>query len=324
MSRRKTIWIVASIVLIGAAAGIYVYLNRTPAPAYREVAVARGDIEVTVLATGVVRPRNRLEIKPPIAGRAEQVLVKEGQDVQKGAVLAWMSSSERAALLDAARARGPEELRRWEELYRPTPVIAPIGGTIIVRKVEPGQSFTAQDAMLVMSDRLIVVAQVDETDMAQVRPGQKAVIVADAFPERPIEATVSAVAFEAKTVSNVTTYEVNVLPQKVPAFLRAGMTASVRFRVAARRSVLLVPSAAVRQRDGAAYVLMPAAKPGGEPAERAVETGLTDGRDTEITAGLEESQPVLLADVRLGDSRVGGGNPLSGYGRPRSSGQRQR
>lgn len=323
MSRKRTIWIVAVIGLIGVAAGAYVYFSRPPAPVYREVPVARGDIEVTVLATGVVQPRNRLEIKPPIAGRAEQVLVQEGQEVQKGAVLAWMSSSERAALLDAARARGPEELRRWEELYRPTPVIAPISGTIIARKAEPGQSFTAQDAMLVMSDRLIVVAQVDETDMAQVLPGQKAVIAADAYPERPIAAAVSAVAFEAKTVSNVTTYEVNVLPHKVPEFLRAGMTASVRFRVDTRRSVLLVPSAAVRQRDGATYVLTPAANPGGKPVERAVETGLTDGRDTEITAGLAESQPVLLADVRLGDSRVSGGNPLSGYGRPRSSSKKQ-
>jgi macrolide-specific efflux system membrane fusion protein len=52
-------------------------------------------------------PQNRLEIKPPIAGRAEEVLVNEGELVKAGQIIAWMSSTDRAALLDAARAQGP-------------------------------------------------------------------------------------------------------------------------------------------------------------------------------------------------------------------------
>ena len=39
-----------------------------------------------------------------------------------------MSSTERAALLDAARAKGPEELKRWEEFYQAAPILAPIRG----------------------------------------------------------------------------------------------------------------------------------------------------------------------------------------------------
>lgn len=284
---------------------------------YRVQEVARGDVEVTVLATGVVRPRNRLEVKPPLAGRAEEVLVKEGDRVRKGQILVWMSSTERAALLDAASVRGPEEVKRWSEFYRPTPVMSPIDGTVILRGVEPGQSFTAPDALLVVADRLIVEAQVDETDIAQVRPRQKARIVLDAHPETAITGEVAAIAYEARTVSNVTTYPVEVLPEKVPPFMRSGMTASVRFKVAERRDVVVVPAQALSNRGGKTYVLLPPEKRGDKPPERAVETGLSDGRRVEVVSGLAEGDRILIAEVRLDSARTGGVNPFSTFGRPR-------
>jgi macrolide-specific efflux system membrane fusion protein len=237
-----------------------------------------------------------------------------------------MSSTERAALIDAARARGPEELKRWEELYRATPVLAPISGTVILRSVEPGQTFTGNDAVFVMSDRLTVNAQVDETDIAQVKLGQRATIVIDAYPDRPIEATVAQIAYDAKTVQNVTIYEIDVLPREIPPFLRSGMTASVTFHVASRPGVLLVPSAAVRQRDGRAYVLVPGDKPGAPPREQEIRTGASGEGRVEIVSGLEEGQTVLVADVRLDSSSAGetGGNPLMPFGqRRRSSSQSQ-
>lgn len=278
----------------------------------REVAATRGTIEITILANGTVQPRNRLEIKPPLAGRVEQVLVQEGQAVHKGQILAWMSSSERAALLDAARARGTEEVKRWEEFYKATPILSPINGTVIKRSVEPGQSFTSADAVLVLSDRLIVQAQVDETDIAQVKPKQKARITLDAYPNELIPAEVGAVAYEAKTVSNVTTYTVDVLPEKVPAFMRSGMTASVAFQVAAKEGVVRVPSHALRARDGRAYVQVAAG--GGAREERAVQAGLTDGKYTEIVEGLNEGEKVLIAQLKT-DKRSGGTNPFTTWGR---------
>jgi macrolide-specific efflux system membrane fusion protein len=322
---RKYRWLIGAVILIalGSGAYFYWYAGDDAQPTYREVSVSRGNLALTILSTGVVQPRNRLEIKPPIAGRAEQVLVQEGQNVTKGQILAWMSSTERAALLDAARARGPEELKRWEELYRATPVLAPINGTVILRSVEPGQTFTGSDAVFVMSDRLTVNAQVDETDIAQVKLGQRATIVIDAYPDRPIEATVAQIAYDAKTVQNVTIYEIDVLPREIPPFLRSGMTASVTFHVASRPGVLQVPSAAVRQRDGRAYVLVPGDKPGAPPREQEISAGASGGGRVEVVSGLEEDQTVLVADVRLGNGGTSGVNPLSGMRQPKRSSQSQ-
>jgi macrolide-specific efflux system membrane fusion protein len=313
--RSRGLWVALAVALLAAGGvALWRWQQSPAAPAMREVRVARGDIEVNIQATGTVRPRNRLEIKPPLAGRAEEVLAQEGQFVRRGQILAWMSSNERAALLDAARAKGEEEVKRWAELYRPTVIVSPIDGTVILRAIEPGQSFATTDSLLVVADRLIVEAQVDETDIAQVKLGQTATIVLDAYPGESIPAKVSAVAYESKTVNNVTTYTVDVLPEKVPVFMRSGMTSNVLFRVSQRQNVLWLPSQALRQKNGASVVQVPG-EAGGKAVETPVETGLSDGRRTEIVSGLEEGRAVLVPDVRLA-SKSATASPLSGM-RPR-------
>lgn len=316
---RKYRWLIGVAILIAFGTGIYFYwyAGGEAKPAYREVNVTRGDLEVTILSTGVVQPRNRLEIKPPIAGRAEQVLVQEGQSVTKGQIMAWMSSTERAALIDAARARGPEELKRWEELYRATPVLAPISGTVILRSVEPGQTFTGSDAVFVMSDRLTVKAQVDETDIAQIRLRQPAQLVLDAYPDRPFAGRVDQIAYDAKTVNNVTTYEVDLVPDQTPAFMRSGMTANVSFVMDTRRNVLLVPNAAVKSRNGDSYVLLASAKPNGTPVEKRIKTGLSDGKHTEVLEGVTENEKLLAPQLQLGGRGETASSPLMPFGRRR-------
>jgi macrolide-specific efflux system membrane fusion protein len=242
------------------------------------------------------------------------VLVEEGQSVRRGAVLAWMSSTERAALLDAARAKGPDEVKHWEELYRATPILAPIDGTVILRNVEPGQSFTSNDAVFVMSDRLIVVAQVDETDIGLVHLKQAARIELDAYPGQRFDGQVAQIAYDAKTVSNVTTYAVDVLPHKVPPFMRSGMTANVTFRIASRSNVVLVPSEAVRLVDGRSVVLVPGAA-GAAPQERTVETGLSDGKRTEIVAGVNEGETLLAGQFKTPKREDSKSSPLTPFRR---------
>lgn len=320
---------VAAFLILCLAGGGWLWLrSRKPAVIYKESVVARGDLDVSLMATGTVQPENRLEIKPPIAGRVEQVLVKEGQKVAKGQLLAWMSSTERAALLDAARSQGVDEVKRWESLYRPTPVIAPIAGTIILRSVESGQTFTNTDPILVMSDRLTVKAQVDETDIAQIKLKQRALLVLDAYADQRVPARVDQIAFEAKTVNNVTTYVVDVLPETTPEFMRAGMTANVTFVVESRANAILVPNEAIKApesggKTGGASVLVRGA--GGEPIEKPVQLGISDGKRTEVLSGLAENEVVLAAQLPpRGGKSAPASSPFGlGGGRPRGAGGRR-
>jgi macrolide-specific efflux system membrane fusion protein len=305
MSKAK--WVLAAVVFAVLATGGFAYYKHQSKPVitYREVPVARGDIQISILSTGAVAPENKVEIKSPVAGRAEKVLVKEGEKVKKGQVLVWMSSADRAALIDAATSKGPEELKRWEAMYLETPVLAPINGTIIARNVESGQSFSTTDSILTMSDRLTVKAQVDETDIAQIKVRQEAVITLDAYPGETIEASVDKIAYDATTTNNVTTYFVDVLPKQTPEFMRSGMTANVTFFIQDKKDVLTIPTEAIQNEtnvspepspdDQSAHVLVKNQK--GLPEERLIKLGITDGKKAEVLSGLAQTDVVMIKQV---------------------------
>jgi len=266
----------------------------------RTAKVSRGDLSVMVTATGTVKPYNRVEIKAPIPGRVEEVLVQEGDVVKKGQVLAQMSSTERAALLDAARARGAETMKRWEEAYKMAPLLAPLDGTIIVRSVEPGQTVTTADPVVVLSDRLIVEALVDETDLSMIKIGQRTAIQLDAYPKEVFEGKVDHITFESKLENNVNVYEIDVLPEKVPPSFRSGMTANITFIVKEEKNTLLVPSEAVVEwpkghpNPQKAVFAVYKKTFGGKPEPVPVKIGGSDGRMTEIIEGLKEGAEIAI------------------------------
>ena len=218
-----------------------------------------------------------------------------------------MSSTERAALLDAARAQGPKEIKKWENLYKATPVVAPIDGTIILRNVESGQSFNSTEAILVMSDRLTVKAQVDETDISQIHVRQPAEIVLDAYPESDINGQVDKISYEARQYWSVTTYLVDVLPDQTPDFMRAGMTANVTFNIDSKQNVLLVPNEALKMRGGKTLIMVPGNT---GPTEKEITVGVSDGKMSEVVTGLQENDTVLIRQIQSKES--GWISPLRG------------
>jgi macrolide-specific efflux system membrane fusion protein len=261
----------------------------------QEISPEIGDIRLTVTTTGVVEPQNRLEIKPSISGRIEDILVKEGSAVKKGDILAWMSSTERAALVDAATSQGSQERQYWEDVYKRTPIISPIDGEVIVRSFEPGQTITTSEALLVLSDRLIVSAQFDETDIGRVKIGQKAVISLDAYPDNKIKGKVDHIAYESQLVNNVTIYDVDIVPEEVPEFFRSGMSANVEVIEKCRRDVLLIPVGAVQDKDGERYVLVKKKQANGIERRR-IEVGLTDTNNAEVISGLAQTDIIIVND----------------------------
>ena len=268
--------------------------KQTTAGDIKLVSPVYGTIQTVISTTGTVQPQNRLEIKPPISGRIEEIFVQEGDTVTVGQTLALMSSTERAALLDAARAQSKETLAYWQEVYKPTPFIAPISGEVIVRTVEPGQTVTSSDAVIVLSDRLIVKAQVDETDIGRVSLGQTAVISLDAYPQTKVRAIVDHIAYESKIVNNVTIYEVDILPEKVPAVFRSGMSANVDIIEQRKEHVLLIPREAVKQDDEGSFVLV-STNSNNEPVKRRVQLGISDDKNVEVIAGLETQDNIIIA-----------------------------
>lgn len=290
--------------------------SRDSGEVIKEINPAYSSIRTLISTTGTVQPQNRLEIKPPIGGRIEEVKVLEGEKVKIGQTLAWMSSTERAALLDAARAHGEETLQYWQEVYKPTPLIAPIDGEVIVRAVEPGQTVTSSDAVIVLSDRLIVKAQVDETDIGKIKLGQPAIIGLDAYPQVKVKAKVDHISYESTIINNVIIYEVDIVPQRVPEVFRSGMSANVNIIERSKDNILVIPLEAVKQDKDGSFVLLSQGK-GKKPLKRRVVLGISDEKDAEVISGVESKDKILIVTQKYLPSkgRRSSGNPFMPFGR---------
>jgi len=303
----------AVVVIIAVAAGFFFFRSAfvsKPEVTYREYRPQIGDIRQTVSTTATVQPQNRLEIKSPVSGRIDEILVKEGDFVKKGEVLALVSSTERAALLDAATQKGQSEVDYWNKVYNQTALISPIDGQVIVSSLNPGQTITTSDAVLVLSDRLIVQADVDETDIGSVKVGQKARISLDAYPDIRVDGVVDHIYYESTLVNNVNIYHVDILPSRVPEVFRSGMSANVEIVVREKSGVLTLPVGAVKSRDGNSFVLKRAAPPD-SVREAPVRLGLQDADNVEIVSGLDASDVVFVESSSfVPQTDQGGGNPF--------------
>ena len=93
-------------------------------------------------------------------------------------------------------------------------ITSPIDGVILSKSVEEGQtvaaSFNTPELFVIAQDLtdMRVIADIDEADIGGVKEGQRVSFTVDAFPEDKFDGTVTQVRQEAKTESNVVTYEV--------------------------------------------------------------------------------------------------------------------
>lgn len=298
MNKKTGFYFMIPIVLI--IAGFVIIKIRPKADSgelVKEISPFRGSIETIISTTGTVLPKNRLEIKPPVNGRMENILVREGDKIKKGQTLAWMSSTERAALLDAAQGQGEEKLKYWQEIYKPIALLASMDGEVIVATIQPGQTITTSDAVVVLSDQLIVRAQVDETDIGKVKLDQKAVVSLDAYADTKIKAKVEHIYYESKTVSNVTIYEVDLVPEQILEFFRSGMNATVDFIEQSKQDIMLIPLEAVSKERRESYVLVKQDN-GGEPLRIAVKLGIFDGKNVEVVSGINPDDRIILKEKK--------------------------
>lgn len=278
-------WLAAGLlVAVLAAAAVTAWKMKSSAPVYEYQQVERGDLRVTLQQTGTVVPEHKLTVTPPIGGRVDSVEVDDGDMVKQGQVLAWISSTERAALIDAARSAGEKEYNYWKDIYKAAPLLAPLDGRIISTQVVPGQVVVAAQSAFVMSDRLIVQASVDETDLFQIKKDQRVEVTLDGFPKARLKGRVNKIGYDAVTVNNVTTYKVEVELDETPDFVRSGLTSNVFFLIAEAGKVVRIPVDALVSQDS----VWVARANGAKPELKKIETGLGNGRFVEVKSGLAE------------------------------------
>lgn len=237
--------------------------------------------------------------------QARGLLAVEALEQARQARIRAREALNRARLDAAALAAGASQeqlLRQRLEAARAalakTRIHAQHDGIVQTRSVEPGDLVQPGRVLLEIArtDSREILLPLDEKNLAPLALGQHARVIADAYPERALQARV---AFIAPAVDPARgTLDVHLELLEPADFLRQGMTVSVEIRTAERERTLVLPHDALRQRDGErARVLVLDA---GRVAEREVRLGLRGSALSEVLDGLQDGAQVLAVDAEPG------------------------
>jgi HlyD family secretion protein len=171
---------------------------------------------------------------------------------------------------------------------------APADAKVLIRMVEPGQIVQPGRALLslALASRLQLLAQVDERYLDQLRVGQTASVVADAFADRHFAARVQSIAPLVDAQRGAVEVKLS-LPLQPPDFLREDMTLSVEVETARRENALVVPIGALRG-DNATASAVVWIEVDGRVEERKVRTGIRSLDAVEVLEGLMLGEKVLI------------------------------
>jgi HlyD family secretion protein len=172
----------------------------------------------------------------------------DAADVAARAAEAQLKSSE--AQITQAQA----SLNQNQVNLEHTVIEAPIDGLVISRNVDVGQtvaaSMQAPTLYVLAADltKMQVVANLDESDVGRIRPGQVVTFRVDAYPNEMFRGTVSQVRLNPIVQQNVVTYATVIDVPNNELKLKPGMTANVNVEIARSSNVLRVPNSALRFR----------------------------------------------------------------------------
>jgi HlyD family secretion protein len=131
-------------------------------------------------------------------------------------------------------------------------ISSPVRGVIVDRRVNIGQtvvaSLSAPSLFLLAKDlsRLQIWVSVNEADIGQIQPGVPVSFRVATYPGERFKGKVQQIRLNATMTQNVVTYTVVVATDNPDGRLLPYMTATVDFQTRERRSVLRVPSLALR------------------------------------------------------------------------------
>lgn len=204
------------------------------------------------------------------------------------------------AQLDAARAATAAAQARLAQAT----LRAPTDARVLLRAVEPGQIVQPGKALLSLAlvGPTQLVAQVDERFLEQLRPGQSATVLADAFPAQRFAARVLSLAPAVDAQRGAIEVKF-ALEGATPEFLREDMTLSVEVETARVDSALVLPQSALRapaQGDQAEVLVVQ----DGHAQPRSVRLGLRTLGSVQVQEGLKEGEVVLQRGGTAAGGRV--------------------
>jgi len=174
--------------------------------------------------------------------------------------------------------------------------------------IAAGEQVYQRQLIITLPDTSSMMAEiaVHESSVDKIKPGQKATIVMDAFPDQTFNGEVNKVASLPDQQRNWLSPDIKVYTTEVDIdgthdFLKPGMSARVEILVDYIPDVLIVPVQVVANRNGKKVCFV---VNGSKIKEREVKTGQFNDISVEILEGLKEGEEVLLNPPRITETKT--------------------
>ncbi|MGB8702759.1 MAG: efflux RND transporter periplasmic adaptor subunit [Thermosynechococcaceae cyanobacterium] len=279
---------------------------------YKEGAISRSDLDQKRAdrdkAQADVWERQQALTLQKTGARPEEIAQARARVQQRQEDLSLLEAGSRPEEIAQNRAQveaAKGSLQTIQAQIEDTILRAPFNGVVTKKYADPGAFVTpttagstvsgaASNSVIALNSFNQVVANLAETNIAQIRLGQQVNITADAYPGKRFTGRVKQIAAQATVQQNVTSFEVKVdLSPDAQKILRAGMNVEATFQVGQISNAMVVPTVAVVREQGKTGVFV--AAPNGDPTFVSIATGANVNGKTEVTSGLKGSERVLLS-----------------------------
>jgi HlyD family secretion protein len=231
-------------------------------------------------------------------------------------------ASRQAASLSMRMAQQEATLVRARDQLDKTTIVSPLDGIITRLPVNEGeiaivgvQNQPGTTLMTIADMSVITVeARVDETDIVNVKVGQRAEVKVDALVGRKLAGWVSEIGNSALATNNAAPvgqeareFKVVITLDEPPAELRPGLSATAAIVTASREQALAIPIQALTVREletGAPGSGKKTEREGvyvieaGKAFFRPVRTGISGTADIEIAEGLKEGESIVTGSFQ--------------------------
>ncbi len=211
--------------------------------------LARSEADVQRLRVALEDAQTQLRRSEELAARD---LISESE--LEASQVAVRSAEAQLRSAEAGVIQSRASLSQSEVNLGHTVITAPIDGIVIARQVDVGQtvaaSMSAPELFIIAADltKMQVIANIDESDVGRIRPGQPVTFTVDAYAAEEFDGTVSQIRLEPVVLQNVVTYATVIDVPNNDLRLKPGMTATVTLEISRRENVLRVPNSALRFR----------------------------------------------------------------------------
>ncbi len=179
-----------------------------------------------------------------------------------------------------------------------------VEGMVITASTNSTTGATSSQRIAVINNNATPVINVTlgETDVPNVKIGQKATITFDSITDKTFTGVVATVDRIGTISSNVTSYGVNIKLDSGSDQILPNMAATADIITSTVTDALYVPSAVLVTQNGTTYAKTLVK---GKEVDVAVETGISSDTDTVITSGLTEGETVITGTVTASSSTSG-------------------